>query len=146
MNIRPLVKYKQENPEKYAVFLQGVEFENNAVSPKGIENEIYIYIAFDMLGAEFIALNRGFFWYKNKRNNKVICTEIGRLLLYAEHMRTVNFGLSVVKRVIERHAEIIKANRNPNRARFLGLVKEIKKEFGYYMRFPVEIKELILNL
>jgi len=146
MNIRPLVKYKQENPEKYGVFLQGVMLECNAVSPKGIENEIYIYIAFDMLGAEFIALNRGFFWYKNKRNNKVICTEIGRLLLYAEHMRTVNFGLSVVKRVIERHAEIIKANRNPNRARFLGLVKEIKKEFGYYMRFPVEIKELILNL
>jgi hypothetical protein len=146
MNIRPLVKYKQENPEKYAVFLQGVEFENNAVSPKGIENEIYIYIAFDMLGAEFIALNRGFFWYKNKRNNKVICTEIGRLLLYAEHMRTVNFGLSVVKRVIERHAEIIKANRKPTRARFLGLVKEIKKEFGYYMRFPIEVNALILNL
>jgi hypothetical protein len=61
-------------------------------------------------------------------------------------MRTQNFGLLVVKRVIERHAEIIKAKRKPNRARFLGLVKEFKNEFGYYMRFPVEVNALILNL
>ena len=43
-----------------------------------IENEIYIYIAFDMLGAEFIALNRGFFWYKNKRNNNFGVQKLGR--------------------------------------------------------------------
>lgn len=142
MDFRFLGAYKKNNPEKIRAFLELIEFEKYVVSDKGVLNELHCCICLDLLGAEFIALNRSFFWCKQKRINKGLTAEIGRFLLYAENGGVLAFGLNIARQIIKFH---INATNNKNCAkpeRFIWFLKEVRNNLSYYIRLPSEINAL----
>lgn len=140
---RWLGMYKKENAEKFAGFLQLVEFEASTVTNKGVENEIYIYICMDILGAEYIALNRSFFWQKHKRINKVLISNIGRFLLACYYKNALPFGLNVSKQIIKFYQDNLTAHLRAKAPRYIYVLGVLRQNVEHYIRNQHEINELV---
>ena len=144
--IRPLSKWKKENEDRWMFLYMPLIKESIPESKKSIENEFYFVHCIFTLETDFkTKREQDSFYYTPKGNltNKVLVSEIGRLLLYGWYYNieewTKEIGLSVYKGYKERE----KNKEHLDKKEISIKIKHIRDNIGYYYHNTSEVNILL---
>ena len=142
--IRPLSKWKKENEERWQNVYMPLIKDSISESNKSIENEFYfVFCLFNLKEHELDS-----FFYSSKGNwtNKVLVSELGRLLLYGWYYNieewTKEIGIYVYKGYKEREK-----NKEPLDKKEISIkIKHIRDNIGYYYHNTSEVNMLLTSI
>lgn len=148
--IRPLSKWKKQNLESWEnVYLPLIE-DNAIESKKGVENEFYfIFCLLNLEETDFRSKGEKdsfFFTSKGFHTNKVMVSEIGRIMLLGWYYNIEAWTKEIALCVYRAYKEREKNNETFNSIEVSRKLKHIRENLGYYYNNTSEANLLLTSI
>lgn len=148
--IRPLSKWKKQNLERWKnVYLPLIE-DNAIESKKGVENEFYFFFCLlNLEETDFRSRSEKdsfFFTSKGFHTNKVMVSEIGRIMLLGWYYNIEAWTNEIALCVYRAYKEREKNNETFNSIEVSRKLKHIRENIGYYYNNASEANLLLTSI
>jgi hypothetical protein len=127
-HIRPLAKWKRQNPELYKlVYYEGFGI-NEVYSAKAQENTFYWYYCYTKYATRGEPFKKNIFWKSpNKRDNIRLLTELGRLLLAGWYYDLEEYTIEYSDWVLEEYYQATSDGVKFEQAKLIEVIKYVRQ-------------------
>jgi hypothetical protein len=149
--IRPLSKWKKQNFEMwqnvYLPLFQDIQIE----SKKSVESyAYYLYCTFNLKGTDYLVkrphMDSFYFTSKGNHTNKVLVSELGRLLLFGWYYNIEDWTNGIALYVYRAYKEREKNKETFNSIEVSKKIKHIRENIGYYYNNTSEVNLLLTSV
>lgn len=127
-HIRPLATWKRQNPELYKLVYYEAFGINEEYSAKAQENTFYWYYCYTEYATPGEPFKKNIFWKSpNKKDNKLLISELGRLLLAGWYYDLEEYTKEYGNWIIAEYDRATSAGVKFEQAKAIEVIKHIRQ-------------------